>query len=123
MSVVESSISDSIGLDPSSSLLDSQYAGIELAQGSCLIERCRFERSGVFDSKAVGAGGVEVLAPTGGSTVPSWEFSNVECKVVILSRFVLSISLTQRVSPFQGRPTQRELVQPSTLSSETSGCR
>ena len=75
---VESQITDSVGLDPGGSRLDSASAVFTLAQGSCLIERGRFERNGIFDSGAVGDGGVAVITPAGGSTVPIWEFTDVE---------------------------------------------
>eukprot|EP01045_Picozoa_sp_COSAG04_P007883 COSAG04_NODE_422_length_14618_cov_11.903712_11_plen_1388_part_01 len=76
-SLVESSIADSVTV-ATGHVVDGAYMVAHLAQGSYLIERCRFERSGNFDQNAVGAAGIVVSPPPGGAIVPSWEFSSSE---------------------------------------------
>eukprot|EP01045_Picozoa_sp_COSAG04_P021668 COSAG04_NODE_2355_length_4284_cov_2.515173_1_plen_1336_part_01 len=72
---VDSSITNSIVLDPGTNF-DGAYMCALLGQGSWLVDRGCFERSGNFDQNAVGQGGIVAYAPTAGSIVPSWEFSN-----------------------------------------------
>eukprot|EP01045_Picozoa_sp_COSAG04_P011836 COSAG04_NODE_775_length_10405_cov_20.166214_6_plen_1349_part_00 len=76
---VDLSVADSITLAPGPvGAFDSSYAAAYLAQGSSLVDRCRFERNGNFDESAAGQGGIVVIPSPGGSIVPSWEFNNSE---------------------------------------------
>eukprot|EP01045_Picozoa_sp_COSAG04_P026799 COSAG04_NODE_3793_length_2526_cov_1.479604_4_plen_216_part_00 len=57
---------------------DSYYGGLSMPQGSNLVERSRFERSGNPEPTAVGSAGFLVNPPPGGTTVPRFEFVSSE---------------------------------------------
>ena len=62
---MDSSITDSVIL-ATGGQYDGMYMTSHLSQGSSLVDRCRFERSGIFDENAVGQGGDHCITPPGG---------------------------------------------------------
>ena len=74
---VDSSISDSVTLS-TGSWVDGTHIAQTLPKGSVRYARARFERSGNFDSAAVGTGGLFTQGPPAGSIVPSIEFTASE---------------------------------------------
>eukprot|EP01045_Picozoa_sp_COSAG04_P013495 COSAG04_NODE_960_length_9157_cov_6.389269_8_plen_132_part_00 len=74
---VESSFSDNVNLD-AGTFADGATVGQSLPKGSLRFVGARIERSGIFDSAAVGTGGVFTQGPPGGSIVPSVEFTASE---------------------------------------------
>eukprot|EP01045_Picozoa_sp_COSAG04_P016301 COSAG04_NODE_1348_length_7133_cov_93.966022_3_plen_177_part_00 len=74
---VDSSISNNVNL-ASGTWIDGTHIAQTLPKGSVRYARARFERSGNFDSAAVGTGGLFTQGPPAGSIVPSIEFTASE---------------------------------------------
>ena len=77
--LADSSITDCVSMTPGTGgFLDAVYYYWGVPKGSSLAEGCRFERSGNFNPASTGTGGGSITPPSGGSIVPSWNFTRSE---------------------------------------------